>query len=152
MESYSVDPSELADKREFTFFGCVDTGCCLKDLTEARDDRDGWRERESQGNPYSKHALMMIMMIYISVVTRKGVTAFWAQPEELCSQVYRFRINKHSLRASHLFLTLVGFNVGIRTLIHYFESLFSCLKMLILINVTGSIHSNLTIGKKNCIT
>ena len=24
---------------------CVDTGCCLEDLPEAMDDREGWRER-----------------------------------------------------------------------------------------------------------
>ena len=29
---------------------CVDTGCSLEDLLGAMDDRNRWRERESQGN------------------------------------------------------------------------------------------------------
>ena len=29
----------------------TNTGCSLEDMPEAMDDRDKWRERESQGNP-----------------------------------------------------------------------------------------------------
>ena len=29
---------------------CIDTGCCLEKLPGVMDDRDEWRERESQGN------------------------------------------------------------------------------------------------------
>ena len=44
---------------------CVDTGCNLE-LPGAMDDRDGWRERESQGNLCCLHDLMTMMM-YMSL-------------------------------------------------------------------------------------
>ena len=31
---------------------CMDTGCSQEDLLEAMDDRDGWRERVNQENPF----------------------------------------------------------------------------------------------------
>ena len=46
--------------------------------------------------------------MYISA-NSKG-RAFWVQPEELFSQIYQFQSNKHSLKTSHLSLTLVGLN------------------------------------------
>ena len=42
---------------------CTDTGCSLEDLTEAMDDRDEWRERDSQGNPCKPRDMMMMMMM-----------------------------------------------------------------------------------------
>ena len=44
---------------------CEDTGCSPKDLPEAMNDREGWRERESRGYPCWQHDVMMMMMIYI---------------------------------------------------------------------------------------
>ena len=42
----------------------VDIGCTLEDLPGAMDDRDRWRERESQENPCCDHNLMMRMNIW----------------------------------------------------------------------------------------
>ena len=38
-------------------------GHCQDDLSGAMEDRDGWRERESQGNPCYQHDFMMMMMM-----------------------------------------------------------------------------------------
>ena len=39
---------------------CDDMGCNPEDLPEAMNDRETWRERESQGYPCSWHDMMMI--------------------------------------------------------------------------------------------
>ena len=39
----------------------VDTGYSLEDLPGEEDDRDGWRERESQVNPCCQHDFMMMI-------------------------------------------------------------------------------------------
>ena len=42
---------------------CEDTGCNPEDLPKAMNDREKWRERESQGYPCWQHDMMMMMMI-----------------------------------------------------------------------------------------
>ena len=37
---------------------CADTGCSLENLPGAMDDRSGWGERESLGNPRQQHDLL----------------------------------------------------------------------------------------------
>ena len=46
----------------------ADTGYSLENLPGAMDDWDGWRERESQGNPYWQHNLLLLMMMMMMIM------------------------------------------------------------------------------------
>ena len=46
--------------RTYLHLLCADTGCSLKELHGAMDDRDGWRERE--GNPSCQCTLMIYIL------------------------------------------------------------------------------------------
>ena len=46
---------------------CEDTGCSYEDLPEAMNDREKWRERESQGYPCWRHDMMLRIYIYICI-------------------------------------------------------------------------------------
>ena len=58
-----MDVPVLANQQEFINISSVDLGYNLEDLLGVMDDRDRWRERESQENPRCQHNLMMMIII-----------------------------------------------------------------------------------------
>ena len=61
-----------------------DTGCNPEDLPKAMNDRETWRERESQGYPCYPHVMMMMMMIYLSII--HNLDMFLFKKRTLCSE------------------------------------------------------------------
>ena len=60
---------------------CTDTGCSLKDLPRAINDRDWWKD--SQGNLYLHHNLMVYIYIYIYIYIYELSCFAWCMTSQL---------------------------------------------------------------------
>ena len=53
---------------------CVNTRCSQEDLQGVMEDRDGWRERESQGTLCCQYNLMIMMLTMIHIIISNTIT------------------------------------------------------------------------------
>ena len=98
---------------------CEDTGCCPKDLPEAMNDREKWRERVRDIRATSTTWWWLYIFIYIYTVI-PWVTTFWVKSFTIKRRLSKYIWkNKNQVKSFYLTLRLAATNIEVVILIEH---------------------------------